>query len=57
MDKIIYELLNLGLDNSTRNCEIDDISLTWDNEITLCTAGGKVYKITIEEDNKIYDEI
>lgn len=48
MDKVLYELLNKGLDIDKEN-PITDISLTWDNEITICTEGGKVYKLTVKE--------
>lgn len=54
MDKIVYELLNKGLDTTIKTGEqnpVTDISLTWDNEITICTEGGKVYILTIKESN------
>ena len=59
MDKKIYNMLNLAMDielKRTGGCVIDDLSLTWDNEITIVTEGGKVYKLTIIESNEVFEE-
>lgn len=48
MDKLVYKLLNMGLD-AQFECPIQDISLTEDNEIMLYLETGEIFTLNIEK--------